>query len=79
MRHYETAYYQHTIFGMENYEKWAEQGAPTTYQRANAIWKRMLKEYEAPHLDQAIAEELNAFVDHRRAEIQARRPRSEWR
>jgi trimethylamine--corrinoid protein Co-methyltransferase len=78
MRHYETAYYQHTVFSMENYEKWEENGSPDTYQRANALWKRMLKEYEAPDLDEAIVEELNAFVDHRRAEIQAGQPRSEW-
>jgi len=79
MRHYETAYYQHTVFNMENFEKWEEKGSLDTYQRANALWKRMLKEYEAPDLDEALAEELNAFVDHRRAEIQAGRPRSEWR
>jgi trimethylamine:corrinoid methyltransferase-like protein len=39
----------------------------------------MLKEYEAPALDAAIAEELNAFAEHRRAEIRAGKPRSEWR
>jgi trimethylamine--corrinoid protein Co-methyltransferase len=79
MRHYETAYYQHTVFSMENYEKWTERGALNTYQRANGIWKRMLKEYEAPPLDEAIAEELNAFVDHRRTELQAGQPRTEWK
>jgi len=79
MRHYETAYYQHTVFSMENYEKWTERGALNTYQRANAIWKRMLKEYEAPPLDEAIVEELQAFVDHRRTELQAGQPRTEWK
>jgi len=79
MRHYETAFYQHTVFNMDNYEKWAEEGSQDSYKRANKIWKQMLKNYEAPPLDEAIAEELTAFVDHRRAEIQADKPRTEWR
>ncbi|MEW5959414.1 MAG: trimethylamine methyltransferase family protein [Chloroflexota bacterium] len=78
-RHYETAFYLHTVFNMDNYEKWEEEGAKDTYQLANAVWKRMLKAYEPPDLDEAIAEELRAFVDHRRAEIQAGRPRSGWK
>ena len=79
MRHYTTAFYQHTVFNMDNYEKWEEEGSQDTYRRANGIWKRMLKEYQAPALDEAIAEELNAFVQQRRAEIRARQPRSEWK
>ncbi|GIK41314.1 MAG: trimethylamine methyltransferase [Chloroflexota bacterium] len=79
MRHYETAFYQHTVFNMDNYEKWEEEGSADTYKRANAVWKRMLKEYQAPALDPAIAEELNAFAEHRRAEIRAGKPRSEWK
>jgi trimethylamine--corrinoid protein Co-methyltransferase len=79
MRHYETAFYQHTVFNMDNYEKWEEEGKEDTYKRANGIWKRMLREYEAPALDPAIAEELNAFAEHRRAEIRSGKPRSEWK
>jgi trimethylamine--corrinoid protein Co-methyltransferase len=79
MRHYETAFYQHTVFNMDNYEKWEEEGSPDTYKRANAVWKRMLKEYEAPPLDPGIAEELHAFAEHRRGEIRSGKPRSEWR
>ncbi len=78
-RHYQTAFYQHFVFNADNYEKWEEDGSLTTYQQANPIWKRMLREYEAPELDEAIAEELQAFVGHRRAEIQARKPRTEWK
>ena len=79
MRHYETAFYQHTVFNMDNYEKWEEEGKEDTYKRANAVWKRMLKEYEAPPLDPAIAEELRAFTDQRRAELRAGKPRAEWK
>lgn len=79
MRHYETAFYQHRVFNMDNYEKWEEEGQQDTYQRANAVWKQMLKQYEAPPLDEAIAEELNAFAEQRRAEIRGGKPRSEWK
>ncbi len=79
MRHYDTAFYQHTVFSMDNYEKWVEEGSEDSYKKANVLWKRMLRDYEAPPLDEAIAEELNAFVEHRRAEIRAGKPRSQWK
>ena len=78
MRHYESAFYQHKVFNMENYEQWEIDGSEDSYKKANKIWKQMLKAYEAPALDEAIAEELNAFVTQRRAEIHAGRPRTEW-
>jgi trimethylamine--corrinoid protein Co-methyltransferase len=78
MRHYETAFYQHTVFSMDNYEKWAEEGSEDTYKKANAIWKRMLKSYQAPALDQTKADALHDFVEHRRAEIRAGKARTEW-
>jgi trimethylamine--corrinoid protein Co-methyltransferase len=78
MRHYASAFYQHRVFNMDNYEKWEAEGSPDTYQRANAVWKRMLADYQPPPLDQAIADELQAFVASRRAEIRENRPRTEW-
>jgi trimethylamine--corrinoid protein Co-methyltransferase len=79
LRHYDTAFYQHRVFNMDNYEKWEEEGMQDSYQRANGLWKRWLNEYVPPALDPAIAEELDAFVAHRRHEIQAGQPRTEWK
>jgi trimethylamine--corrinoid protein Co-methyltransferase len=79
MRHYDTAFYQHKVFSMDNYEKWESEGSQDTYHKANAVWKKMLKEYEQPPLDPAIAEELNAFVEQRRKEIHDGKPRAEWK
>jgi len=76
LRHYDTAFFQHKIFNMDNYEKWESEGSQDTYKRANAVWKKMLKEYQAPPLDAGIAEELNAFAEQRRAEIRAGKPRT---
>ncbi len=78
MRHYDTAFYQHKVFSMDNYEKWESEGSQDTYHKANAVWKKTLKEYEQPPLDPAIAEELNAFVEQRRMEIRQGKPRTEW-
>nr|MBI2904993.1 trimethylamine methyltransferase family protein [Chloroflexota bacterium] len=79
MRHYNTAFYQHKVFSMDNYEKWEAEGKIDPVVRANGIWKQMLKDYQQPHLDEAIAEELNAFVAQRRKELAERRPRTEWK
>lgn len=78
LRRYDTAFYQHKIFNMDNYEKWEEEGGQDSYKRANALWKQTLKAYQSPALDPAKAEELNAFVEHRRAEIRAGKARTEW-
>ena len=79
MRHYKTAFYDHQVFNMDSYEKWSEEGSKSSYEMATPIWKQMLKEYQPPPLDEAIREELEAFVAQRRAEIQAGKPRSEWK
>ncbi len=79
LRHYDTAFYNHHVFNMDNYEKWVSEGAVDTYRRANGLYKQMLRDYQAPPLDPAIRDELEAFVAHRRRELQERLPRSEWR
>lgn len=79
MRHYETAFHQHHVFNMENYEKWDEEGREDSYKKANAVYKKMLRQYKKPKLDEAKLEELIDFVAWRRKEIQAGRPPSAWR
>lgn len=79
MRHYKTAFHQHQVFSMDNFEKWEEEGAETSYKRANKVWKRMLREYEPPQMDTAVREELDAFISIRRSEIESGKPRTEWK
>jgi trimethylamine--corrinoid protein Co-methyltransferase len=69
MRHYQTAFYQHKIFTMDNFEKWAEEGSRDSYVRANARWKEMLANYVAPVLDEGKSEELEAYIAQRRQAI----------
>ncbi len=79
MRHYSTAFYQHSVFNMDNYEKWESEGSHDTYKRANAVYKKMLKDYEPPAIDPATVDELNAFVAQRRTELRDRKTRTEWK
>ncbi|MBZ9922745.1 trimethylamine methyltransferase family protein, partial [Mesorhizobium sp. BR1-1-7] len=37
-------------------------------EKANKVWKERLASYDEPYMDPAIREELNAFVQKRRAE-----------
>ena len=65
---YETAFYAPLVSDWRNFETWEESGGLSATERANAIWKQMLAEYEPPPLDAAINDELDAFVARRKAE-----------
>jgi trimethylamine--corrinoid protein Co-methyltransferase len=65
---FRTAFHKPMISDWRNYESWEEAGSPQAPAKANRIWKEMLAAYEPPPLDQAIREELDAFVARRVAE-----------
>ncbi|MCP4471159.1 MAG: trimethylamine methyltransferase family protein [Gammaproteobacteria bacterium] len=69
MERYENAFYQPILSDWRNFEAWQEDGAKTATQRANQIWKRLLREYEKPPIDAAIEEELQAYMARRKQEI----------
>lgn len=71
MRHYKMAFHQHKVFNMENYEKWEEEGKEDSFVKANKVWKRMLRDYEAPPLAPAIQQELMEYIERRKREIRA--------
>ncbi|MEM9776387.1 MAG: trimethylamine methyltransferase family protein [Chloroflexota bacterium] len=77
MKHYKTAFHQHQVFSMDNYEKWEDEGSEDSYKKANKVWKKMLKGYEQPEMDPAVREELDRFVAIRKEEIEAGKPRQE--
>ncbi|MEQ1950539.1 trimethylamine methyltransferase family protein [Mesorhizobium sp. CN2-181] len=65
---YKTAFYSPILSDWRNFETWAEAGSPTAMEKANRVWKDRLASYEEPWMDPAIREELEAFVEKRRAE-----------
>ena len=72
LERYESAFYTPLLSDWRNFETWQADGAMTATERANAIWKRLLAEAVPPALDRAVAEALDAFVERRKREIEAR-------
>ena len=60
---FETAFYRSNIADNNSFEQWQTDGGLDAAQRANAIWKRMLNEYQAPTIDPAVDEALLAFME----------------
>ncbi len=65
---YRTAFYEPLVSDWANYGQWTEAGSLDATQRANAIWKQALAEFEPPPMDEAVAAELTEFVARRTAE-----------
>jgi trimethylamine--corrinoid protein Co-methyltransferase len=68
LERYRTAFYEPLVSDWSNFGQWTEAGARDATTRANETWKRVLAEVEPPPLDDAIREELEAFVARRMAE-----------
>ncbi len=65
---YEKAFYQPFLSDWRNYEAWDIAGAAWTHERAHAIYRQIMAEFEAPPMDVAVHEELLSFVSRRKAE-----------
>jgi trimethylamine--corrinoid protein Co-methyltransferase len=68
MSRYETAFYTPLVSNWNNHETWRENGSVMARERANVIWKQMLRDAEQPALDPGIAEALAAYVARRKGE-----------
>jgi trimethylamine--corrinoid protein Co-methyltransferase len=68
MERYQTAFYEPLVSDWSNFGQWTDNGGKTATQRANGIWKNVLRDFEAPAMDPARSEELAAFIDRRSAE-----------
>ena len=69
LERYESAFYAPMLSSRQNFESWQEQGSPDAAQRANAIGKQLLADYEQPVTDPAITEALDDYVIRRKNEI----------
>jgi trimethylamine--corrinoid protein Co-methyltransferase len=66
---YETAFYIPMLSSRQNFETWQEAGSLDAARRANALWKRMLADYQRPPMDPAVEEALTDYVARRKREI----------
>lgn len=65
LAHFRTAFYQPIVADRLAYESWQEAGSWDAAKRANQVAKQLLKLYELPSLDTAVAEALQAYVQQR--------------
>ena len=66
MERYESAFYSPLVSNWDNYETWQERGSINAEQRANQIWKQLLKEYQQPEIDPGTDEALQDYVARRK-------------
>lgn len=66
---FQTAFYRSNIADNNSFEQWQAEGEKTAPQRANEIARSWLSSYEAPPLDQGIAEGLTDYVAARKASM----------
>jgi trimethylamine---corrinoid protein Co-methyltransferase len=67
LANFETAFYRSPVADNSSFEQWEAEGATDTAQRATAIWKRTLEEYEPPPIDEAVDEELREWIERKKA------------
>jgi trimethylamine--corrinoid protein Co-methyltransferase len=68
---FERAFYRSAVADNNSFEQWEDEGALDTAQRANRIFKKMLRDYLPPPLDPAVDEALQDFVQRRKRELEA--------
>ena len=69
MANYETAFWDSELSDNDSFEQWEENGSENIMTRANKRWKKCLAEYQAPPLDEAVDEELQAFIAKKKASM----------
>ena len=68
MSRFGSAFYEPMVSDWRNFGAWTEDGALTATQRANTIWKEKLADFEAPKIDVARRDAIDAFVERRTGE-----------
>jgi trimethylamine--corrinoid protein Co-methyltransferase len=68
---FQTAFYEPMLSDWRNYQTWENAGARTGTERANLIWKELLRSYEPPPMDEGRREALDAYVAKRKEEIKS--------
>jgi trimethylamine---corrinoid protein Co-methyltransferase len=66
---FETAFWRSSLADNNSFEQWQDDGSKDVVMRANAKWKQMLREYQAPALDEGIDQSLLDFMERRKAAL----------
>lgn len=65
---YRNAFYAPMVSDWRNFESWEEAGSPTADTKTATLATQLLAEYTEPAMDEAVVEEIDAFVERRVAE-----------
>ena len=68
MDRYNTEFYQPIVHDYANFGTWTERGSIDANERATAVWQGIVRDFQAPDVDGARVEALQAFIDRRSAE-----------
>lgn len=64
---FETAFYRSPLADNNSFEQWEAEGAKDMTERASARVERLLNEYQAPPIDEAVDEALRDFIANRKS------------
>lgn len=64
---FRTAFYTSEVSDSNPFEQWEAEGSRDAARRANERWKQALADYEPPPIDEAVDEELRAFIERKKA------------
>jgi trimethylamine--corrinoid protein Co-methyltransferase len=63
---FENAFWRSSLADNNSFEQWRDDGGKDIVARANAQWKKMLADYQAPALDAGMDEQLQDFMARRK-------------
>ncbi|HHB81552.1 MAG TPA: trimethylamine methyltransferase, partial [Aliiroseovarius sp.] len=66
---YKTAFWASELDDNRPWETWDEQGGQDMAARANARWKKVPAQYEAPQLDGAVDGALIDYIARKKADV----------
>jgi trimethylamine--corrinoid protein Co-methyltransferase len=66
---FSTEFFEPFLADRLNYETWREAGSFDMLKRAHLLWKELLAQYEAPSLDPALKEAVEAYLARREIEL----------
>lgn len=66
---FRTAFFMPQVADSNSFEQWLADGELDAAQRANAVWKKRLADYDDPGLDPAIDEALKAYIADRKSSM----------
>jgi len=69
MERFRDCFHRPVLATTDNFQRWSKDGSRDAADRATAIHRQLLADFEPPPLDEAVRDEVDAFADRRRREL----------